>query len=261
VLLGAVSPPVLIAIMSSHHSTSVCSLKRPSQTSIRNFFAPSDRSHRTLPISHRKRKGGSPNQIPAAGDAEERSSSSSSSSQRTVAATPPLRNHCSNINQRSSKRANVTLPKKKKHQQLYLDLGQKNFAENTECEICGMLFVHGLTEDAKRHATICQDYKRGVPFASFENARVVQKDKLALRDKNKKLQQRIFIVEVRTQSVFSVTFSRKSFYCLFRLLITSMLIHIHFLLLIDPTFRQLCAAQKSKSSQSNRRSRAWVFGE
>lgn len=183
--------------MSSQRPTSVCSLQRPSQTSIRNFFAASVRSHRTLPFSHRKRKGGSPNLILAVVDAGE--SSSSSSSQRTVAATPPLRNHCSKVNQRSSKRANVAVPKKKKHQQLYLDLGQKNFAENTECEICGMLFVHGLTEDAKRHTTICQDYKRGVPFASIENARVVQKDKLALRDKNKKLQQQqVFIVEVRT---------------------------------------------------------------
>ena len=196
--------------MSSQRPTSVCSLQRHSQTSIRNFFAASVRSHRTLPFSHRKRKGGSPNQIPAADDAGERSSSSS---ERTVAATPPLRNHCSNINQRLSKRVNAALPKKKKHQQLYLDLGQKNFAENTECEICGMLFVHGLTEDAKRHTTICQDYKRGVPFASIGNARVVQKDKLALRDKNKKQQQQqVFIVEVGIQSVFSVAFSRKSFY-------------------------------------------------
>jgi ESCO1/2 acetyl-transferase/zinc-finger of acetyl-transferase ESCO len=57
---------------------------------------------------------------------------------------------------------------------MYLDLGQRNFAQNQECTICGMLYVHGMEEDAKQHAAICQDYLRGVSFPStIKAARVV----------------------------------------------------------------------------------------
>lgn len=57
-------------------------------------------------------------------------------------------------------------PPKKKHkfQQLYLDLGQRNFGKQTVCSICGMLFVHGLAEDAKEHERICKEFREGVAF-------------------------------------------------------------------------------------------------
>jgi len=81
------------------------------------------------------------------------------------------------------------------HQQLYLDLGQRNFAKNTECAVCGMLFVHGVSEDAKRHAAICKDYQQGVPFASLDNARVVHTIELNQRKQSTSLYT-VTIVEV-----------------------------------------------------------------
>jgi len=44
-------------------------------------------------------------------------------------------------------------------EQMYLDLGQSNFAKPTICNMCGMLYVHGLSEDATQHDRICQDYQ------------------------------------------------------------------------------------------------------
>mmetsp|Transcript_10085 Transcript_10085/g.14805 ORF Transcript_10085/g.14805 Transcript_10085/m.14805 type:complete len:334 (-) Transcript_10085:30-1031(-) len=61
-------------------------------------------------------------------------------------------------------------------QQLYLDLGQKNFGKQTICEICGMLFVHGLSEDDRQHKRVCQDFQKGVQFQA-KNARIVEKTK------------------------------------------------------------------------------------
>lgn len=66
--------------------------------------------------------------------------------------------------------------KKKKTMQMYLDLGQRNFAKQTICKHCGMLFVHGLDEDAKQHTAICIDVKQGVVF-SLKNPRVVHSQK------------------------------------------------------------------------------------
>ena len=59
-------------------------------------------------------------------------------------------------------------------QQMYLDLGQSNFAKPTICNMCGMLYVHGLSEDATQHDRICQDYQLGVPF-QLSHPRVVGK--------------------------------------------------------------------------------------
>jgi hypothetical protein len=61
-------------------------------------------------------------------------------------------------------------------QQMYLDLGQRDFAMQTICQTCGMLFVHGLSEDALQHKKICQDYLQGIPF-NAKNARVVERRK------------------------------------------------------------------------------------
>lgn len=59
-------------------------------------------------------------------------------------------------------------------QQMYLDLGQANFGKQTVCHTCGMLFVHGLSEDSLQHERICQDYQKGIPF-QLSNPRVVGK--------------------------------------------------------------------------------------
>jgi zinc-finger of acetyl-transferase ESCO len=55
-------------------------------------------------------------------------------------------------------------PKKRIYEQLYLDLGQKDFGKQMVCHRCGMMFVHGVTDDAKQHQTICVQYQKGVPF-------------------------------------------------------------------------------------------------
>jgi zinc-finger of acetyl-transferase ESCO len=64
------------------------------------------------------------------------------------------------------------LPKKRRttpavYQQLYIDLGQRNFAQPTICSICGMLVVHGLQADIQRHEAVCREHTRGVSFAQF----------------------------------------------------------------------------------------------
>ena len=64
--------------------------------------------------------------------------------------------------------------KTKNFQQMYLDLGQENFGKRTICEICGMISVHGLSEDSKEHERICQDYRQGIPF-QLQRPRIVGK--------------------------------------------------------------------------------------
>ena len=56
--------------------------------------------------------------------------------------------------------------------QMYLDLGQRDFGKQTICDTCGMLCVHGLSEDAKEHHKTCRDFLHGVAFFA-KNARVV----------------------------------------------------------------------------------------
>ena len=55
---------------------------------------------------------------------------------------------------------------KRQYQQLFLDFGQRNFAEQQFCPLCGMMVVHGVEEDIRQHEKICSDYKFGVPFHS-----------------------------------------------------------------------------------------------
>jgi hypothetical protein len=73
---------------------------------------------------------------------------------------------------------------KKTLEQTYLDLGQGDFGKRTICKTCGMLYVHGLSEDSQQHSRICMDYMKGIPFTASQ-ARVVATDS------------RGFIVEVR----------------------------------------------------------------
>ena len=63
-----------------------------------------------------------------------------------------------------------------KLKQLYLDLGQRDFGKQTICDTCGMLCVHGLSEDAKEHRKTCREFLQGVTF-SLKNARVVARGK------------------------------------------------------------------------------------
>ena len=64
--------------------------------------------------------------------------------------------------------------KKKSNQQLFLDFGQSSFGKRTVCSICGMMRVHGVTEDDIQHAKICKDYKEGVTCLGWKNERKVE---------------------------------------------------------------------------------------
>ena len=57
--------------------------------------------------------------------------------------------------------------------QMYLDLGQATFASRTVCPTCGMLYVHGLAEDAAAHERVCSEHRVGVPFRGWKGERVV----------------------------------------------------------------------------------------
>jgi len=83
--------------------------------------------------------------------------------------TPPASSDPVNVVSQSSMHAKRTnhrkIEQRKSHmQQMYLDLGQRDFGKQTICKTCGMLFVHGVLEDSKEHAKICQDIVLGVPF-------------------------------------------------------------------------------------------------
>jgi N-acetyltransferase len=57
--------------------------------------------------------------------------------------------------------------------QMYLDLGQSNFAARSICAICGMMTVHGMDEDDAEHDKVCAEYRNGVSFLGWKNERVV----------------------------------------------------------------------------------------
>lgn len=42
-----------------------------------------------------------------------------------------------------------------KPQQMFLDLGQKQFGKNKECSDCGMFYVIGDVDDERRHGQNC----------------------------------------------------------------------------------------------------------
>ena len=42
-----------------------------------------------------------------------------------------------------------------KHQQMYIDLGQKLFGKSKECSNCGMVYVIGDVDDERRHDQNC----------------------------------------------------------------------------------------------------------
>ena len=60
-----------------------------------------------------------------------------------------------------------------KSKQLYLDFGQSSFGSRTICNVCNMLYVHGVKEDEENHKKICSDYLHGVSFNMWKHARIV----------------------------------------------------------------------------------------
>ena len=70
-------------------------------------------------------------------------------------------------------RSSSTISSSSATTQLYLDLGQSNFAARSICAICGMMTVHGMAEDDDEHERICLEYRKGVAFAGWKNERVV----------------------------------------------------------------------------------------
>ena len=70
-------------------------------------------------------------------------------------------------------RSNSTVSSSSATTQLYLDLGQSNFAARSICPICGMMSVHGMAEDDAEHERICSEYRKGIAFAGWKSERVV----------------------------------------------------------------------------------------
>ena len=70
-------------------------------------------------------------------------------------------------------RSSSTISSSSATTQLYLDLGQSNFAARSICTICGMMTVHGMAEDDAEHERICLEYRKGVAFTGWKNERVV----------------------------------------------------------------------------------------
>eukprot|EP00986_Skeletonema_menzelii_P010800 scaffold5399_cov147-Skeletonema_menzelii.AAC.6 len=79
---------------------------------------------------------------------------------------------------KSSATPKQPIQKKKKsnqqQQQLFLDFGQSSFGKRTVCSICGMMRVHGVTEDDVQHDKICKDFKEGVTCLGWKNERKVE---------------------------------------------------------------------------------------
>jgi zinc-finger of acetyl-transferase ESCO len=67
------------------------------------------------------------------------------------------------------------------------------------CNVCGMLFVHGLAEDAQRHAAVCQDYVQGVAFHATgkQQLRVLRKWPIQKQQQSEKVVLQATIIEVR----------------------------------------------------------------
>ena len=76
-----------------------------------------------------------------------------------------------NNNSRNKKKKASSSSSSSSLQQMYLDLGQRDFAAQQVCNICGMLYVHGVAEDLQQHAKICHVYQQGVPFFGEKSRR------------------------------------------------------------------------------------------
>lgn len=188
----------------SNSQSSVCTLKsRESQTSIRSFFVANRRSSILVPRSRSSHGAQPPTNshppatlpgLPPTPDFLGVSVTLESSKGETVTTLKSCLDSQRPSNKRSAGVAiNIQKKRLSKHQQLYLDLGQRNFAANMFCGVCGMMFVHGLAEDAQRHTAECQDYVQGVAFhAGKQQLRILSK--WSLQKKN--VREQAIIIEV-----------------------------------------------------------------
>ncbi|RHZ40141.1 hypothetical protein DYB31_008031 [Aphanomyces astaci] len=65
----------------------------------------------------------------------------------------------------------TTWKKHKQHQQLFLDLGQKDIGERT-CSACGLLYMHGVESDDRAHAQYCKKLGQGIVISGWRSERV-----------------------------------------------------------------------------------------
>ena len=122
----------------------------------------------------------------------------------TLASSSSSSSPCGIIRPVTAEKMHYISPKQKHErcrqtfEQLYLDLGQRDFAKQTVCPMCNMLYVHGLEEDAKQHAKICNHYKFGVPFrfATNETQANACRPRVVCKFAGKEPEE--FIVEVRS---------------------------------------------------------------
>ncbi|GAX09391.1 N-acetyltransferase [Fistulifera solaris] len=83
--------------------------------------------------------------------------------------------HYFGVRQRPSKPLQTTVPKKRKLEQLYLDLGQRDFGKPVLCPTCGMMYVPGVEEDGMAHAQMCHAFQHGVRLTPTPAMRLVNK--------------------------------------------------------------------------------------
>jgi zinc-finger of acetyl-transferase ESCO len=159
---------------------SVCSIvsqeedSKPRQTSIRNFFGArtNTTTQKSLPTKDRTSSTNEDRESSANGrtdgpvhDAERdvEDASLSHPSIRTFAHPRRIESITSKSadNYRIRKRRRTTA---QQQQQLYLDFGQRNFGQTILCSTCGMLMVHGVAADVRRHESICRNYLEGIPW-------------------------------------------------------------------------------------------------
>jgi hypothetical protein len=84
---------------------------------------------------------------------------------------------CHYFGVRPSQPVQKTAPKKKKRnfEQLYLDLGQRDFGKPVHCHTCGMMYVPGVKEDGLTHAQRCHVFQHGVRWTPTPAMRLVNK--------------------------------------------------------------------------------------
>jgi N-acetyltransferase len=57
--------------------------------------------------------------------------------------------------------------------QMFIDLGQKNFGKNRECQLCKMLYVVGDVEDENRHMKNCSKVRDGLILKSLKGLKQI----------------------------------------------------------------------------------------
>lgn len=62
---------------------------------------------------------------------------------------------------------------KQRATQLFLDLGQKDFARRRQCSSCSMLYMEGDVDDEKDHRTFCESVRRGVCIKNAHKFKVI----------------------------------------------------------------------------------------